>query len=85
MEQIEKNVLHVKAGALLQLGMQMGAELQLIEEKNRDDVMIQLIAMQRLVQKLGYSLDAAFDYLGYEEHKRPMYKKAVSILIDVRS
>ena len=28
MEQLEKDILHVKAGALLQLGMQIGAERQ---------------------------------------------------------
>lgn len=50
MEQIEKDILHVKAGALLQLGMQIGAELQLTKENDRDQVMMQLLAMQRLVQ-----------------------------------
>ena len=79
MEQIEKDILHVKAGALLQLGMQMGAELQLTKENDRDQVM-----MQFLVQMKGYSLDFAFDHFGYEECKRSTYKKAVEILIDVR-
>lgn len=55
MEQIEKDILHVKAGALLQLGMQIGAELQLTKENDRDQVMMQLLAMQRLVQMEGYS------------------------------
>lgn len=85
MEQIEKDILHVKAGALLQLRMQMGAELQLTKEKDRDQVMMQLLAMQRLVQMKGYSLDFAFDHFGYEECKRSTYKKAVEILSDVRS
>lgn len=85
MEQIEKDILHAKAGALLQLGMRMGVELQLTKENDRDEVMMQLLAMQRLVQKKGYSLDSAFDRFGYEECKRSTYKKAVEILIDVRS
>lgn len=38
MEQIEKDILHVKAGALLQLGMQIGAELQLTKEIGRAHV-----------------------------------------------
>ena len=76
MEQIEKDILHVKAGALLQLGMQIGAELQLTKENDRDQVMMQME---------GYSLDFAFDHFGYEECKRSTYKKAVEILIDVRS
>ena len=83
MEQLEKDILHVKAGALLQLGMQIGAELQLTKENDRDQVMMQLLAMQRLVQMEGYSLDFSFDH--YEECKRSTYKKAVEILIDVRS
>ena len=77
MEQIEKDILHMKAGALLQLGMQIGAELQLTKENDRDQVMMQLLAMQRLVQMEGH--------FGYEECKRSTYKKAVEILIDVRS
>ena len=85
MEQLEKDILHVKAGALLQLGMQIGAELQLTKENDRDQVMMQLLAMQRLVQMEGYSLDFSFDHFGYEECKRSTYKKAVEILIDVRS
>lgn len=85
MEQIEKDILHAKAGALLQLGMQIGAELQLTKENDRDQVMMQLLAIQRLVQMEGYSLDFAFDHFGYEECKRSTYKKAVEILIDVRS
>ena len=38
MEQLEKDILHVKAGALLQLGMQIGAELQLTKKNDRDQV-----------------------------------------------
>lgn len=63
----------------------LGAELQLTKENDRDQVMMQLLAMQRLVQMEGYSLDFAFDHFGYEECKRSTYKKAVEILIDVRS
>ena len=77
MEQLEKDILHVKAGALLQLGMQIGAELQLTKENDRDQVMMQLLAMQRLVQMEGYSLDFAFDHFGYEECKRSTYKKDI--------
>lgn len=49
----ERKILRVKAGAILILGMQMGSELQLDTEEKREDALMQLVAMQRLVEKLG--------------------------------
>ena len=71
----ERKILRVKAGAILILGMQMGSELQLDTEEKREDALMQLVAMQRLVEKAGYSPDLAFDYFGYSEQKRQLYKK----------
>ena len=66
----ERKILRVKAGAILILGMQMGSELQLDTEEKREDALMQLVAMQRLVEKAGYSPDLAFEYFGY-----PMRRK----------
>ena len=63
----ERKILRVKAGAILILGMQMGSELQLDTEEKREDVLMQLVAMQRLVEKAEYSPDLAFEYFGYSE------------------
>ena len=57
----ERKILRVKAGAILILGMQMGSELQLDTEEKREDALMQLVAMQRLVEKAGYSPDLAFE------------------------
>ena len=90
MEQIEKDILHMKAGALLQLGMQIGAELQLTKENDRDQVMMQLLAMQRLVQMEGYSLDFALthsegswyrwakDIFDFPENQRESYRQKLA-------
>ena len=51
----ERKILRVKAGAILILGMQMGSELQLDTEEKREYALMQLVAMQRLVEKAGYS------------------------------
>ena len=40
-------------------------------------------AMQRLVEKAEYSPDLAFEYFGYSEQKRQLYKKVVDYMIDV--
>ena len=78
-----RKILRVKAGAILILGMQMGSELQLDTEEKREDALMQLVAMQRLVEKAGYSPDLAFDYVGYSEQNRQLYKKVVDYMIDV--
>jgi len=44
---------------------------------------MQLVAMQRLVEKAEYSPDLAFEYFGYSEQKRQLYKKVVDYMIDV--
>ena len=49
----------------------------------REDVLMQLVAMQRLVEKAEYSPDLAFEYFGYSEQKRQLYKKVVDYMIDV--
>lgn len=49
--EIECKILRIKAGAILILGMQLGSELQLDTEEKREDVLMQLVAMQRLVEK----------------------------------
>ena len=53
--EIECKILRIKAGAILILGMQLGSELQLDTEEKREDVLMQLVAMQRLVEKAEYS------------------------------
>lgn len=65
--EIECKILRIKAGAILILGMQLGSELQLDTEEKREDVLMQLVAMQRLVEKAEYSPDLAFEYFGYSE------------------
>ena len=77
--EIECKILRIKAGAILILGMQLGSELQLDTEEKRE----QLVAMQRLVEKAEYSPDLAFEYFGYSEQKRQLYKKVVDYMIDV--
>ena len=52
--EIECKILRIKAGAILILGMQLGSELQLDTEEKREDVLLQLVAMQRLVEKAEY-------------------------------
>ena len=52
-------------------------------EEKREDVLMQLVAMQRLVEKAEYSPDLAFEYFGYSEQKRQLYKKVVDYMIDV--
>lgn len=81
--EIECKILRIKAGAILILGMQLGSELQLDTEEKREDVLMQLVAMQRLVEKAEYSPDLAFEYFGYSEQKRQLYKKIVDYMIDV--
>ena len=81
--EIECKILRIKAGAILILGMQLGSELQLDTEEKREDVLMQLVAMQRLVEKAEYSPDLAFEYFGYSEQKRQLYKKVVDYMIDV--
>lgn len=80
--EIECKILRIKAGAILILGMQLGSELQLDTEEKRE-VLMQLVAMQRLVEKAEYSPDLAFEYFGYSEQKRQLYKKVVDYMIDV--
>ena len=80
--EIECKILRIKAGAILILGMQLGSELQLDTEEKREDVLMQLVAMQRLVEK-AESPDLAFEYFGYSEQKRQLYKKVVDYMIDV--
>ena len=75
--EIECKILRIKAGAILILGMQLGSELQLDTEEKREDVLMQLVAMQRLVEKAEYSPDLAFEYFGYSEQKRQLYKKVM--------
>ena len=79
----ERKILRVKAGAILILGMQMGSELQLDTEEKREEALMKLVAMQRQVEKAGYSPDLAFEYFGYSEQKRQLYKKVVDYMIDV--
>ena len=57
--------------------------LLLDTEEKREDVLMQLVAMQRLVEKAEYSPDLAFEYFGYSEQKRQLYKKVVDYMIDV--
>ena len=71
--EIECKILRIKAGAILILGMQLGSELQLDTEEKREDVLMQL----------EYSPDLAFEYFGYSEQKRQLYKKVVDYMIDV--
>lgn len=75
--EIECKILRIKAGAILILGMQLDTE------EKREDVLMQLVAMQRLVEKAEYSPDLAFEYFGYSEQKRQLYKKVVDYMIDV--
>ena len=72
-----------RRGRMSLLGMQLGSELQLDTEEKREDVLMQLVAMQRLVEKAEYSPDLAFEYFGYSEQKRQLYKKVVDYMIDV--
>ena len=44
---------------------------------------MQLLALQLLVENAGFSPDLAFEYFGYSEQKRQLYKKVVDYMIDV--
>ena len=44
---------------------------------------MQLVAMQRLVEKAEYSQILHLNISGYSEQKRQLYKKVVDYMIDV--
>ena len=54
--EIECKILRIKAGAILILGMQLGSELQLDTEEKREDVLMQLVAMQNIPQILHLNI-----------------------------
>ena len=72
-----------KSRTILILGMQLGSELQLDTGRKREDVLMQLVAMQRLVEKAEYSPDLAFEYFGYSEQNGSFTRRLVDYMIDV--
>ena len=81
--EIECKILRIKAGAILILGMQLGSELQLDTEEKREDVLMQLVAMQRLVEKANIPQILHLNISVIQNKNGQLYKKVVDYMIDV--